>query len=165
MDLIKTVAGSGFNVSDGFFRPANTTQYAANDAMGNSATAAQVVPLVFEVAREEKGSFGLSAVRLAKSGTSTTSAQFRLHLWTRVPIPAAGDNAAMTRPDAFNYLGYVDITCDQAFADGATGVASTARVINLGKGNTKVYGLVEALATYTPTSGERFEFTLEGIPD
>lgn len=163
------VTGTSFNVVDSFTRPADTTQYAANDAMGNSTTAAQIIPLVFPIGRINGGTFGLQRARLVTlGGASITAASFRLYLWTVPPVPASGDNATMTIPpcfSAYGYMGYIDITCDVVHSDGLSGFTNVAWIGKCAPNRKSLYGLGQATSTYTPTSGQKFMWTLEGIVD
>ena len=92
---------------DSFVRPANTTQYAADDLVANSATAVDVRPLVFDVGIK---SGYLDAARFYKSNATVTSASFEVHLFSAVPVVTNGDNGAWAIDTAENYLGV--IACD-----------------------------------------------------
>jgi hypothetical protein len=95
------------------------------------------------------------------SSTSVTNASFRLHLYTVLGITAAnGDNGAWSTDKAANYIGFVDITVDKAFTDGAVGLSAQTE-INCTPVTTLLYGLLEARGAYTPTSAEVFTVTLE----
>lgn len=146
-----------------FTRPADTTAYASGDLVANSTTAGSVVPLSFLLVNA--GSGGQSQIeraRLLTSSTSVTNASFRLHLFETSPTSAVGDNAAFSCTNA-SYCGAMDIVVAQAFSDGAAGVG----VPNIGTRivveptATTLYGLLEARAAYTPTSGGTFTVTLE----
>lgn len=161
---IGAVGGHTTLASANFTRPADTTAYASGDLVANSTTAGSVTPMQFTVARVAAGSGMIRRARLRKSGTSVTSASFRLHLYRASPTPANGDNAAWSTDQVANYLGSIDVTCDRAFTDGASGngVPNTGSEINfkLSSGQV-VYGLCEARAAYTPASGETLTWELE----
>ena len=59
--------------TDSFTRPANTTQYAANDLVANSTTAGSVVPLSFPTNQIRLQGI-IRRVRLYKSAASATAA-------------------------------------------------------------------------------------------
>lgn len=148
--------------SANFTRPADTTAYASGDLVANSTTAGSVVAMSFAGV-----SFGNAApaqirrVRLSFTGTVLTNAQFRLHLYKVLAITAAnGDNGAWSTDNAANYIGFIDVTVDKAFTDGATGLSAQTE-INCVPVTTLLYGLLEARAAYTPTSAEVFTVTLE----
>lgn len=146
-----------------FTRPADTTAYALGDLVANSTTAGSVVPLVFLVDRVDGGSCLIRRLRLRKSGTGVTNAQFRLHLYSSSPVPVNGDNAAWSTPVA-GYLGAFDVTIDRAFSDGAAGngvPVNGSEIMAAVGGNGNVYGLLEARAAYTPGNAETFTATLE----
>jgi hypothetical protein len=117
------------------------------------------------------GSFRLTRIRISKTSTSTTSATFRLHLYQG---PAAnltfanGDNGAWSTNQAANWLGSIDVSSMNAFTDGATGTGSAAAgsefLLRTGS-NGSVLGVLSALGTYTPTSGETFSVVLEECDD
>lgn len=162
---------SAFAISASFTRPANTTAYAAGDLAANSATAGSVIPLTFPgVAARAGDAFSIDRVRIVKSGTTLTNASFRLHLFSASPTSSAGDNAAFNSSEALavatvaNYLGTVAVTVGKSGTAAAVGLGIPTtgdRIIDAS--TTTVYGLLEALAAYTPASEEVFTVTLEGL--
>jgi hypothetical protein len=156
--------------SANFTRPADTTQYAAGDLVANSTTAGSVTPMSWTL-----GSSSISApitikrARIVTDATSVTSLNFRLHLYDASPAVANGDNSAFSSTKAANYLGY--LSCDGSttpgakFSDGAVaiGAATAGAEINVRPTSNTVYGLLEALATYTPASAEVFTVKLDLI--
>jgi len=151
-----------------FNRPANTTPYSAGDLVANSATAGSVTPLSLAAARKNAGTGRVLRARLSKSGASTTNASFRVHLFKTSPSTTAGDNVAFSAAVngvAAVYLGSIDVTMDRVFSDGAKGMGA----LDLGPcisfqaatGATAIFGLIEALAAYTPASAETFTLELE----
>lgn len=142
-------------------RPADTTAYASGDLVANSTTAGSVEPLTFAATSGSGVPGQVRRVRLSKSGTSTTNASFRLHLYNAEPTPANGDNGAWSTDAAGNYLGSVDVTVDKAFTDGAAGFATAELNFRAAAGATTLYGLIEARGAYTPASAEVFTAALE----
>lgn len=149
-----------------FKRPADTTQYAVADLVADSTTAALVNPIVFLV---PKPRFHIVGAGLFKSGTSVTSASFRMHFYTQNPnskpgIIANGDNAAWSTTLS-GYVGAVDLNVDAAFSDGAFGrggprVANSIPVnIPISDANattgSRFWALIEVRDTYTPASAEQ----------
>lgn len=163
--LIKGAVG-GYTAKpfDSFTRPADVNAYTSGDLVANSIAAGSVVPLSFTVARAAAGSGMIRRVRIRKTGTSITSANFRLHLYTASPTPTSGDNGVWLTNQAANYLGALDVTLDRVFSDGAAGngVPASGSEINFALASGQVvYGLLEARGAYTPTSGETFTISLE----
>lgn len=152
------------NPSSGFTRPANATAYTAGDLVANNTTAGSVVPLQFSVARMAAGSALLRRVRIRKSTTSTANASFRLHLFSTPPAVTNGDNGAFAPTTSADWIGAMDATSMVNLGNGAagngvpTGVTDLFTVLASGQ---IVYGLIEALAAYTPGSGEVFTVTLD----
>jgi hypothetical protein len=156
-----------FNSSASFTRPNNVTAYASGQLVANSATAGSVVPLAFTLGNQfPVGQFRLTRVRLFKSGTSTTNATFRLHLYQASPICANGDGGNWSTSGAANWLGNVDVTSMLAFTDGAAGTGSATAgsemYVRLASGAT-VYGLIEARGAYTPAANEVFAAVIEDL--
>jgi hypothetical protein len=157
--------------SANFTRPADTTAYASGDLVANSTTAASVVALSWTAARVSAGSFLVRRARLKKSGTTTSLATFRLHLYGADPAASSGiangDNGVWST-NYSSYLGSLELditsTPGRAFRDssGVIGVPSVGSEISvkLASGQT-IYGLLEARAAYSPGNAEVFTVELE----
>lgn len=161
-----------FNNSASFTRPANTTAYVAGQLVANSTTAGSVVPLAIPVGGQTGFiNMRLTRVRLMKSGTTSTNANFTVHLYAASPTCANGDGATFSTNQAANWLGSIAVTTMQAFTDGCTGVGSFAsgseaflKTSNAsGQSQQFVYALLQAQAAYTPVSAEVFTLTLEEV--
>jgi hypothetical protein len=158
------------NITGSFTRPSDTTAYASGDLVANSTTAGSVVATELRAVGQYPG--GASIVRRAvvrKSGTSTTNAAFRLHLYRGSTITAAnGDNGAWSTNQVANYLGYLDVTAMVAFTDGAYGSGvpgfGSEIMVRLASGQS-VYALLEARGAYTPASAEVFTIGLDLIDE
>jgi hypothetical protein len=157
--------------SANFTRPADTTAYAAGDLVANSTTAGSVTPLSWTLRSSNiNGPFTIKRAIVSKSGTSVTNFNVRLHLYSATQTVANGDNGAFSSTGAATYLGY--LSCDGTttpgakLSDGAVaiGAATAGSEINarLPSGTT-IYGLLEAVAAYTPASAEVFTVTLDLI--
>lgn len=149
-----------------FTRPSDTTQYSANDLVANSATAASVVPLKWGL--NGIGKQGrIRGVRIYKSDKTVTLASFKVYIFGADPgVPTNGDNGALAIASAADFIDVV--TIDQAtgaFAGGTTGVLKRSAAVdipyNLPTLSSKLYGLIQATAGYTPASAEVFTVTLE----
>ena len=146
-------------ISNTITRPADTTAYASGDLVANSTTAGSVTPFSFTNATRIAAGVGeIQAVRLYKSGTSLTNANFRVHFYIATMTPSNGDNGAWLTPIA-NYVGSFDVTCDKAFTDGAEGAGlptvGMLRRFQLASGTT-LFALLEVRGVYTPVSAETF---------
>jgi hypothetical protein len=158
-----------WNLSQSFTRPGNTTAYAIGQLVANAVTAGAVVPMSFTVGGNSMpGQFRLSRIRMFKSGSSSTNAQFRLHLYAASPIPANGDGGTWSTNQAAAYLGSIDVPGMKAFTDGCADVgddaAGSEHWIRLPAGTT-FFGLLEARATYVPLANEQFTVTLETVEE
>lgn len=157
--------GTIANPTATFNRPADTNAYASGDLVANSTTAGSVAAMSLTVARNAASSFMLRRLKLRKSGTSTTNASFRVHLFRAAPATVTnGDNGAFSVSGVADYLGAVDVTIDRAFTDGAAGfgvpVVGSDLCVKLSSGSS-VYALIEARAAYTPASAESFVAELD----
>lgn len=150
--------------SANFTRPNDTTAYASGDLVANSTTAGSVVPLSFTAWTSGQAQTIMLRIRIIKSGTTPTNANFRVHLYEASPTPANGDNGAWSTDKAANYLGNIDVASMFAFTDGCTGYGSAAAGsemrLHLTSGGT-IYALMEARAAYTPAANEVFTVKLE----
>lgn len=160
------------NSSNSFTRPADTTAYASGDLVANSTTAGSVVAVsIGNVAFNDQGSAIIRRVALRKSGTSTTSASFRVHLFKAAPSTVTnGDNGAFSVSGVADYIGACDVTVGQAFTDGAIGfgVPNTGSefMVRLAGGSAqKIYALIEARAAYTPSSAEVFTLVVDNVDE
>ena len=160
-------------ITGSFTRPADTTAYASGDLVANSTTVADVAPITFSfpedttpgnaTAKADKSVLQFMGVKLAKSGTSTTNASFRVHLFSQNPCATSplgitnADNGAFSVNKA-GYIGSVDITL-LGMKDGAVAVAS-ADMKTFGPEEATLFAFVEARAAYTPASEEVFTVEL-----
>lgn len=153
------VASASFN------RQANTTAYASGQALAPSPAA--VMELV--VSQKVNGAGVIRRGRLTKSGTVTTLANFRAHLYRAVPTSLPADAAAFQTDKALDYLGWLDFdmtgAAARAFSDGVKGFAvpsvGTDIIFLPATATTKIYALLEARAAYVPASAETFTLSLE----
>jgi hypothetical protein len=150
--------------SANFTRPADTTAYAVGDLVANSVTAGSVVPMQLAVARLADALAETSRIRLKKSGAVLTNAQFRVHLYRNSPTIANGDNGAWSTTES-GYVGFLDVTIDKAFTDGAKGIGTVGAgneiLLQPALGTQNVFALLEARAAYTPASAEVFTLEVE----
>lgn len=148
-----------------FNRPANTTAYDSGDIVANDTTAGSVVPCEIDFG-VPNATVLLRRMLFRKSGSTTTNAVFRVHVFTAAPTVANGDNGALSiSTGAASYVGTFSTGSVLGMSDGVVG-SSTPNVGSdiaavLGSSG-KLYCLVEALAAYTPASGETFTLTMEG---
>jgi len=150
-------------VSATFTRPGDTTAYSAGDAMGTAGGSLLqfIVPHPHGVIRSG---------RLWKSTTGTTSDDFRLLLFRKLPANNPIDNAAPTTShisinDVDKYVGMMDFeTIDHTLAAGLTYISQDmlpTTGIPFDVPNNVIYGLPVAITTYAPGSSEVFTINLE----
>ena len=154
-------------------RTADTNAYAAGDLIASTTTAADVVPLEFEVARNN-GARGKIIGSDLIVNSATAFGSMRLHLFNRAPFAGAGyaaDNAAIAITYAAmqtgdgvtnrknNYIGYIDYTTFVAQSSSAVSIGTSDQTeLNFacnGDSN-KIFGLLEARSVFTPASAGKF---------
>lgn len=145
-------------------RPADTTAYVSGDLVANSTTAGSVTPFSFSNAtRVAAGTSEIVGVRLYKSGTSISNANFRIHFYRATVTPSNGDNGAWLTPYD-NYVGSFDVTMDKVFTNGAEGAGlptvGMARRFTLPSGTT-LFALIEVRGAYVPGTSEQFYIRAE----
>lgn len=138
-------------------RPADTTAYAAKDAVSDSTSAPTVLTFA-NLARINAGSGYIVKARLM-TNQSANIARFRLHLYHTAPT-AINDNAAhaLLWANRANRIGYIDFSACQtegSGSDAANGVNDAVRLSFVcASGSRAVYGLLETLDAFTPASAQ-----------
>ena len=160
-----------------FTRPANTTAYSIGDALASTATAGDVTPLEFEVARENGGCGKIIGSSML-TDSATAFAAMRLHLFNRPPFATGlyqADNAALALTYAALRVGGIDAPSGGPLVRNAlpiidfqTFVAQSACAEAIGlcdqteldfmclPDRKVIYGLLEVRAAFTPASGQSF---------
>lgn len=146
------------NQTVSFTRPENTTPYTAGDLVANSATAGEVVPLVWGYGPGTAFRL-LRQVRVRKGSTSLSNASFRLWLFKSPPVVTNGDNGALAGNFSAQVVGIYEGSFDYAASNGAVGWLQAQHEPIYIDG--PIYGLLEARGAYTPGNGEPFDVTLE----
>lgn len=145
-----------------FSRPADTTAYAAGDAITNSTTVPAVV--TFSGAAFQNGGSGLIvAAMLVGSVNAATDLVADLLLFDTT-FTASNDNSAfsVTDTEARTAIGVINFTTPTDL--GANNTLWQATGLNIpyvcGGSSTSIFGGLVARNAYTPTSGERFDLQL-----
>ena len=158
------IGGNGLTVSALFTRPANTTAYAAKDAV-NDSTSAPTILTFTDILRKKGGSGYITKARLT-TDQSTCVARFRLWLFYTAAPTIAVDNAAFTLmwADRSIRLGYIDFAAcstEGSGSDCAQALNSDVRLlVSQPNQDANLYGLLETLDAFTPGSGQNFRLSL-----
>ena len=151
-------------------RPADTTAYAAGDAITDS-TSAPTVAAITRAARNQGWSGILLEATLISSASPATAGEFEVWLFD-TPFTADNDNAAFTPTDT-ECLTVVAIVPFPS-SDSYVGTASGNRVyqgtaVNRGfvcaSNSTTLYWALVARNAYVPASAETFSLRLTIIQD
>ncbi len=158
------VAGNTSQVLVTITRPSDTNAYAALDSVNTSTSAPTII--TFTNAMRVTGASGYVTLVKLLTDQSTNVARLRLHLFNVNNPTLPNDNAAyaMKWADRAGYLGAIDLP---AFATEGTG-SDCARTENAGNllavkaagGDRNLYGLLETLDAFTPTSAQNFHLEL-----
>lgn len=156
---IGEVGGNTAAVSVSFTRPADTTAYAAKDAVSNS-TSAPTVLTFSNLARVNAGSGYITKARVMTDQAANV-ARFRLHLYHTAPT-AINDNAQHTIlwANRANRIGFIDFDAMQTEgtgSDAANALNSTIRLAFVcAAASRTIYGLLETRDAFTPANGQNF---------
>lgn len=164
--MSRTVGGitpqAGFQLT----RPADTLVYASGDAVANATSGAALLSIA-NAAYVDGGSGLVLGARLVKSGSGTTNADFRLHLFRNYAGAAPNDNVAWapSAADLREHIGYVDFfVANSVTINGSVvyqGLLSRSNItFNLDTG-TNIRAVLEARGAYTPTSAEVFDVDID----
>lgn len=140
-------------------RPADTTAYAAKDAIADLTSGATILTFA-NCARTSGGSGYVTKARLQTDQAANVSA-YRLHLYDAT-LTAVVDNAAQTvlYANRASYLGYIDFPA--AATDGSdTAVSqSTQAPLPFVAAGTSLFGMLETITGFTPANAQKFYIQL-----
>ncbi|MGE0131917.1 MAG: hypothetical protein AB7U82_27855 [Blastocatellales bacterium] len=163
------VGGKTSAINGSFTRPANTTQYAAGDAVSDSSA-----PITFaSIARINNGSGVITGAILVDSANQSTKGQFELWLFDTSPAVDT-DNAAFTPTDAecatligvipFN-VAYVGDATAGAGGNAVYPAQGLSLPFKCTGGTDDIFGLIVVRNAYTPVSSEAFTVRLNVLQD
>jgi len=144
-------------------RPADTTQYAVGDVVADSTTVPGL--MIFENASRIAGCGGrVTGAKCSKNTATVTNAQFRLYLYN-APITAIADNAqhALLWANRAKRIGYIDflLATSGTGSDCAEDIQQGLNLEFIPQADTKtIYGILVALAAYTPGSADQLAVEL-----
>lgn len=159
-------------VTAGFTRPADTTQYTANDVVSNSTSATEL--LVFKnCVRAAGGSGILYSGFMFVTTDATVNPNFDLLLFDNSGMTLAVDNSAGTVTDqqardlvaAITFDGTNASNVATAGANLIVGATSIGQAFKCAPGSRDLYGVVIDRGGYTPASAEQFFFKLAILQD
>lgn len=134
-----------------FVRPADTTQYGVNEVVGDGKV------MHFPAAVSKNGGSGyIVKARIMTNDPTTTSALFRLLLY-RFPPAAIADNAAkpLLWANRESGIGHIDfaLSTEGTGSDAANDLQTSVNLPFIAApGDTGIYGLLVAKATFTPAA-------------
>lgn len=149
-------------------RPANTTAYAAGQAVGTGASCL----FTFAGTSVPAGGRGrIISARLQKSSNVTTNASFRLWLHNTATFTApAADQAAIAftnsdRNKRLPFITFATMTSGGSCAESVGTMSELGVPFDMAGSETELVGILEATAAYTPTSSEVFYIELGIQPE
>lgn len=162
------VGGKTAIVSASVTRPANTTQYAAGDAVTDSTSAPTRITFA-SIARVNNGSGVIVAATLIDSVNAGTKGQFELWLFDTSVTPD-NDNSAFTPTDAEceTLIGVIPFNVWYVGDSGSNAVAPVQGLsipFKCTGGADDIFGLLVVRNAYTPASAEKFTVRLSVLQD
>lgn len=151
----------------GFIRPADTTQYTANDVVSNSTTATTMMQFK-DCVREDGGTGVLYSGLMFDSVAAATKPNFDLALFDTSNLTLAADNAAGTITDNQVLRCVAVITFDGTNAANVCtvgpnliiGASGVAQGFKCAANSRDLWGVVIDRGGYTPSSAETFNFKI-----
>lgn len=146
-----------------FTRPANTTAYAALDAISDSTTA----PNDLEFTGLGAGSAGggkITKVKVLTDQATNTSA-YRLHLFSAAPTPVNdNDPQTLLYANRATWLGSITTSAAAPEGTGSTAAWAVSPALNFpfkcAADSQTVYGMLQTVGGFTPASGQKFYIEL-----
>ena len=136
-------------------RPANTTAYAANDAISDATSSAS------DIVSADLGPGYITGIPVATNKVSNTP-RLRLHFYRNTAPTQINDNAASTAPldadlDANKYLGAVTMP-EMTSGGGGDSSFATNMDLRVPLDTDSYYFIIETMDVFTPASGQIFRF-------
>lgn len=168
LDEGREVKGRMVRASQAFTRPSNTTAYAAKDAVADGTSSPTILTFANLARKVGRGGY-ITGIQIFTDDDTVTEV-FRLHLFSSSPT-AINDNAAMTAPLYADVSKYVcNIKLAAMASQNSAGAAQTQQGTTMeppvaipyicGSSETSLYGMLEAVSGFTPTSGQKFTVIL-----
>ena len=159
------VGGKSVQKSASFTRPADTTAYAANDAIADSATAPTL--LQFTGCANANGGQGYIVKTRLLTNQKTCTARFRLSFYHTAPSPV-NDNAPkpMLYANKDKLIGRIDLdpcSTEDTSSDAAFTLSASLLPYILASDSRSIYCILTTLDAFTPASAQQFyvEITCE----
>jgi hypothetical protein len=150
-------------ISASVTRPADTTQYAAGDAITDSTSAPTVLSFDLSTVGCYKGqAIEIRKVAIVSSAKQSTLPLINLYL-SSTSFTSTNDNSALSIDDTTMEAGGAWFNCD---VQNYTAANSRVAMVNantpmiLASGSATMYGVLQAANAYTPVSGEKFTVIL-----
>jgi hypothetical protein len=159
------VGGKSVQKSASFARPADTTAYAANDAVANSTSAPTLLSFA-NCANANAGQGYIVKTRLM-TNQKTCTARFRLSFYHTAPSPV-NDNAPkpMLYANKDKLIGRIDLdpcNTEDTTSDAAFTLSTALMPYVCAAADTTIYCILTTLDAFTPASAQQFflEITCE----
>ncbi len=159
------VGGKSVQKSASFTRPADTTAYAANDAVANSTSTPTL--LSFANCANANGGQGYIVKTRLLTNQKTCTARFRLSFYHTAPSPV-NDNAPKPKlyANKDKLIGRIDLdpcSTEDATSDAAFALSTALMPYVCAAADTTIYCILTTLDAFTPASAQQFylEITCE----
>ena len=170
------ITSHGVQVTANFTRPANTTAYTAGDAVSNSTSSPTIITFS-NAARFNGGTLRLSTASLVlNAAPPATPPNFSLLLFDTSTTPT-NDNSpwGLSNADSLHCLTSIPLIASFPFSPIVASVGNNmiynweangeGRLIKCASADVNLYAQLMIMNSYTPTSGETFNLTLNLMPE
>lgn len=159
---IGEVGGKTVTVGVERTRPADTTAYAALDAVADSTTTPTSITFA-GMSRVASGSGYITKARIV-TDQSANVAQFRLWLFNAAPNTLQNDNAAylIKYADKLTCIGYIDFpACStEAGSDSAQALNDNLRLAYTADASSQLLGVLQTRTAFTPANAQKIYIVL-----
>jgi hypothetical protein len=141
-------------------RPADTTAYAAGDAITDSTSSPNDIEFDFSGIAANGDMLEITKVVIADSGITSESLSLRLF---DAAVTATNDNSAFSVSDSDNNNSVSLITLiskDRAGASTLYDSGAISEFVKLDAADDTLYGLLRTISAFTPISAETFQITI-----
>ena len=163
-----TVDGRAYSSSVSFNRPGNASGYTAGDVIGvTSGGAAGSAIHTFASIGPSNGHVMLQSVEMFIDASTVPAGMgaFRLHLYNSSPSSIV-DNAVfdLQTTDRTKYIGYADLSTPLDLGSVLYSQSDySGRLLKIASGSTSLFGILQTVNAYTPTSGTAHEIRIKTI--
>lgn len=151
------VNGQGIDVAVSMTRPANTTAYSANDVCGTDPATNMVFSNVssFKGGKHSGGDIIIvgASLKIDVNAVPSGMSGFRLHLYKAAPTAIADNSAYNLATTDTGYIGNIELDTPIDLGSALWSRKDNQNIkVSLAEGSNTIYGILETIGAYTPSS-------------